>query len=381
MNAYDSQARNGSFAVPGETLLQVTNLNTRYGSYLAIDNVSFAVGSGEFFTLLGPSGCGKTSTLRCIAGLETPYAGEIRIGNRIVYSSGEGIQVPPNRRDIAMVFQSYAIWPHMTVFKNVAFPLQARGVAGEELKTRVYAALETVGLGSLAERPAPLLSGGQQQRVALARAIVTNSKLLLLDEPLSNLDATLRVQMRSELRDLQRRLGVTMIYVTHDQEEAMSLSDRIAVMLNGAIVEVDAPQNLYHRPRTAFTAKFIGQSELIPGQVREAPRDGKVAVSTSLGTVISKVFPGSVKPGNYSLLVRPEHIEIRPSSDAAGKENVYVGKIESGMFSGRLIDYRVAVGNTKINVQTLSGSEFAVGDAVNVYLPPERCVVVEGGAS
>lgn len=364
---------------PNKYLLNVSHLKKRYGDWLAIDDVSFSVAAGEFFTLLGPSGCGKTSTLRCVAGLETPFAGEIDISGETVYSSTQGIQIPANRREIAMVFQSYAIWPHMTVFKNVAFPLQARGVRGAELKSRVLAALETVGLASLADRPAPLLSGGQQQRVALARAIITNSKLLLLDEPLSNLDAALRIQMRSELRDLQRRIGATMIYVTHDQEEAMSLSDRIAVMLNGKIVEVDTPKNLYHRPRTAFTAKFVGQSDLIPCEVPGLPRDGKLVVSTQFGPVVSAVFSETIKPGQHSLLVRPEHIHILPSSPApSGMENLFPGKIDSSMFSGRFLDYRVAIANASIHVQTPSNAEWQKGDAVAIHLPPNHSVVVEG---
>jgi iron(III) transport system ATP-binding protein len=366
-------------AQAGDGLLRVSHLNTRYGTYLAINDVSFSVAAGEFFTLLGPSGCGKTSTLRCIAGLETPSSGEIAIGKDAVYSSERGILVPANRREIAMVFQSYAIWPHMTVFKNVAFPLQARGIGGAELKSRVHAALETVGLAAMADRPAPMLSGGQQQRVALARAIITNSQLLLLDEPLSNLDATLRIQMRSELRDLQRRIGATMIYVTHDQEEAMSLSDRIAVMLNGSIVEVDTPQNLYHRPHKAFTARFIGQSELIPCDVPVGAREGKVVVSTPIGPVTSASFPKTVAPGRHYLLMRPEHIQLRtPGHTPDDGTNVFSGTIETSMFSGRLIDYGVRINGTSVNAQTLSNAQWKRGDAVSIHIPPTHCVVVEG---
>jgi iron(III) transport system ATP-binding protein len=365
--------------VGGDSLLRVSHLNTRYGSYLAINDVSFSVAAGEFFTLLGPSGCGKTSTLRCVAGLETPSSGEIAIGKDVVYSSDSKVAVPANRRDIAMVFQSYAIWPHMTVFKNVAFPLQARGIGGAELKNRVHAALETVGLAAMAERPAPMLSGGQQQRVALARAIITNSRLLLLDEPLSNLDATLRIQMRSELRDLQRRIGATMIYVTHDQEEAMSLSDRIAVMLSGSIVEVNSPQNLYHRPRKAFTARFIGQSELVPCEVTHLARDGKIVVSTPIGPVTSASVPDGVSKGKHFLLMRPEHVQLHTAGSASPETtNTFPGTIESSMFSGRLIDYRINVNGTPINVQTLSNSQWKNGDPVIVHIPPVHCVVVEG---
>jgi iron(III) transport system ATP-binding protein len=363
-------------------MLDISRLVKRYGGWLAINDVSLSVARGEFFTLLGPSGCGKTSTLRCIAGLEMPDSGEIRIGDQPVFSSAARIAVAANRRDLAMVFQSYAIWPHMTVFENVAFPLRARRIGGAALKQRVTAALATVGLGALADRPAPLLSGGQQQRVALARAIVSDSKLLLLDEPLSNLDAELRLQMRSELRELQSRLGVTMIYVTHDQEEAMSLSDRIAVMLNGSVVEVDTPDNLYLRPRHAFTAKFVGQSDLIECDVAEPPRGGTVTVSTPFGNIASTVFPETLSPGRNSLLVRPEHIELLPpGAVGADRTNVFEGRIASSMFLGRLFDHRVAIGDRSLQVQTLSNARWQQGDTVHVRLPQSRCVVVAGSAA
>ena len=216
-------------------------------------------------------------------------------------------------------------------------------------------------------------------RVPRARAIVTNSKMLLLDEPLSNLDAALRIQMRTELRDLQRRIGATMIYVTHDQEEAMSLSDRIAVMLSGSIVELDTPHNLYHRPRTAFTAGFVGQSELILCDVVGPPRENKIEVSTPFGRVVSAVYPESIASGQHSLLVRPEHIQLlQPGQASSGMTNVFPGKIVSTMFSGRLIDYRVSIAGASIMVQTLSNTHWQPGDAVAVHMPLDHCVVVDG---
>jgi len=238
-----------------------------YGTVAALQGISLEVAAGEFFTLLGPSGCGKTTVLRSIAGLETPTGGAIRIAGDTVFSAEQGINVPPNRRDISMVFQSYAIWPHMTVGANVAFPLEGTRLSRAERNAEVQRALDLVGLGGHAERPAPLLSGGQQQRVALARAFVKNAKLLLLDEPLSNLDAKLREQMRDELRDLQKRVGTTTVYVTHDQDEALAMSDRIAMMRDGRVVEIGSPEDLYLRPRKRFTAEFLGRTVKNPPTV------------------------------------------------------------------------------------------------------------------
>ena len=240
----------------------VKRYDTRRADAFAVRAVSFDVAPGEFFTLLGPSGCGKTTTLRSIAGLETPDSGEIAIDGVSVFSSANRTVVPVAKRDIAMVFQSYAIWPHMTVRENVAFPLEAMGVNGAEAKRRIESALSIVGLTAFADRPAPMLSGGQQQRVALARAIVKQAKVLLLDEPLSNLDAKLREQMRVELRDLQRRIGTTAIYVTHDQDEALSLSDRIAVMKDGAIVEQGEAEALFAAPKEPYTQALLAAAQV-----------------------------------------------------------------------------------------------------------------------
>jgi iron(III) transport system ATP-binding protein len=362
-------------------MLRVAGLSKLYGhgmtAIAGITDVGFDVAPGEFFTLLGPSGCGKTTTLRSIAGLEQPSAGEIAINGKLVFSSARGILVPTARRDIAMVFQSYAVWPHMTIGENVAFPLEAQRMPAAEIRRRVEDALAMVGLAGLAARPAPLLSGGQQQRVALARAIVKGAPVLLLDEPLSNLDAKLREQMRRELRDLQRRLGTTAIYVTHDQEEALSMSDRIAVMQGGAIVELDTPTNLYFSPRTAFTARFIGQTDLWPSRIL-ARSAGALLVVAPFGQLRSRSFPATLGE-TISLVVRPEHIEI---ADAAppGASNVFAGTISQVAFSGRLVEYVVRVGETSVRVQSTSGRLWPVGAAVHLHLPPERCVVVDGSA-
>jgi iron(III) transport system ATP-binding protein len=279
--------------------------------------VSFGVKRGEIYTLLGPSGCGKTTSLRALAGLETPDRGRITLGDRVVFSAEDGINLSPDRRRIGMVFQSYAIWPHMTVAGNVAYPLQAQRLAQKDIDRRVGQALEVVGLAHLHDRPAPSLSGGQQQRVALARAIVAEPELLLLDEPLSNLDAKLRGQMRRELAALQRRLGRTTVYVTHDQEEALALSHRIALMRDGEIVEDGDPVSMYEHPRHPFTAAFLGATSLpAPSPVRPGPasasrskprlagsrRSRSAARIRSPSSSFARTMPASLR--NHTMLAR-----------------------------------------------------------------------------
>jgi iron(III) transport system ATP-binding protein len=360
-------------------MLRAAGLSKVYGlgkgAIAGVKGVGFDVAPGEFFTLLGPSGCGKTTTLRSLAGLEQPSAGEIEINGKVVFSSARKILVPTAQRDIAMVFQSYAVWPHMTIGENVAFPLEAQRLPAAQIRTRVEQALAMVGLEGMASRPAPLLSGGQQQRVALARAIVKGAPVLMLDEPLSNLDAKLREQMRRELRDLQRRLGTTAIYVTHDQEEALSLSDRIAVMHGGEIVELDTPQRLYFAPRTAFTARFIGQTDLWPSRVLGRSGDA-LLVESPFGQIRSQCFPESLE-STISLVVRPEHIEIDAASPSGGS-NVVHGTISHVAFSGRLVEYVVRVAETVVRVQSTSGKLWPMGASVRLRLPAERCVVVNG---
>jgi iron(III) transport system ATP-binding protein len=339
----------------------------------AVDNVDLVVESGEFFTLLGPSGCGKTTTLRSIAGLETPDSGEIRIGDTTVF--GKGTLVPIYKRDIAMVFQSYAIWPHMTVRQNVAFPLRAARVPKKEMIERVNEALRMVHLEEFADRPATALSGGQQQRVAFARAVVRGSKLLLLDEPLSNLDAKLRVEMREELRTLQQQLGLTTIFVTHDQEEALSLSDRIAVMRNGKVLEIGAPEDLYLRPVHSFTAQFIGQAQLWPATVI----DSRTA-TTPLGVVTIADAP--LPSGPVDLFVRPEHLRLHPAGTPISSGNFVPAKVSRVSFSGKFAELEVLAAGQLVRVQTLAGAHHAAGDDVVLELPVEfgRLVAREDGA-
>jgi len=286
-----------------------------------------------------------------------------------------GVMVPANHRDIAMVFQSYAIWPHMTVFENVVFPLEALRLSVSEARRKVMKALEMVGLEAMAGRPATLLSGGQQQRVALARAIVKDAKVVLLDEPLSNLDAKLRIQMRGELRDLQKRLGTTTIYVTHDQEEALSLSDRIVVLCDGMLVEQGSPEDLYLRPSHPFTAQFIGQANLVPCEIRGVEQN-RLILSTPFGSLLAGDFSEGADK-KVSLLIRPEHIVMTGlAGDCSREVNHFNGRITSVIFSGKILDYTVEVGSFRLQVQTSSTIIYPNGAFVSVYLPADRCVVI-----
>src|SRR5690348_2368362 len=278
-------------------MLSVRMLNTEYVSdgaapVRAARDVSFDVPEGKLFTLLGPSGCGKTTTLRSIAGLERPVSGEIEVGGRTVYSSGRNIFVAPNRRNFGMVFQSYAIWPHMNVFQNVAFPLEVRKLNKKEMRERVMRVLTAVQLDHLVERGATKLSGGQQQRLALARALVMEPQLLLLDEPLSNLDAKLRDRMRTEVKRLQRELNLTTIYVTHDQSEALALSHEIAVMNDGFIKQIGTPRQIYETPNSQFVADFVGTTNFIGGTVTALESGGLCLVSSAMGEIKAHAADG-----------------------------------------------------------------------------------------
>ena len=327
--------------------VRVADLVKTFGRVVAVDELSFVAKAGEFLTLLGPSGCGKTTTLRLIAGLEQPDAGEIHVGGRPVSSSREGVFVPPERRGMGMVFQSYAIWPHLTVFENVAFPLREQRVARREIRDRVAAVLDTVGLGALHDRPAPMLSGGQQQRVALARALVANPEVLLLDEPLSNLDARLREEMRFELRDMQARLGVTSIFVTHDQAEAMTLSDRIVVMNSGRIEQDGRPEDVYQRPRTRFVMDFLGRANHLPARV-ERCAGGWVATVNGHGFGVPIDGAADWTDGQEVVLAfRPEAAEAR----AAAADGAWVGVVRSSVYIGGHVEYLVDLGGAVVRAK------------------------------
>ena len=358
-------------------MLRINNLQVHYqterGPVEAVKSLSLSIPEGEFCTFLGPSGCGKTTTLRCIAGLEQPTRGSIRINDTDVYNSETRINIPTHKRSLGMVFQSYAIWPHMSVYDNVAFPLETNKLTKQEIRERVSHALEMVGLDGFAARSATQLSGGQQQRVALARAIVRKGELLLLDEPLSNLDAKLREQTRDELRELQRKLGTTTIFVTHDQDEALAVSDRIVVMKAGAIVEQGTPLELYRRPRDLFTARFIGKANVIP--CKFLAQDGDSAlVSTAIGTLRSHA-PHKLAEQSGHVMIRPESVDIEQTpSEGTNRTTACVTK---RVFVGQKIEYEFSTpAGVPLSAITPSHLDIAIGEVVGLRLTPERCVLL-----
>jgi iron(III) transport system ATP-binding protein len=342
----------------------------------AVKGVSFEIREGEFYTLLGPSGCGKTTTMRCVAGLEHTTRGEIAVHGRLVSSAEKNVFVPPNKRDIGMVFQSYAIWPHMTVFQNVAFPLSAAGIrsGSKEMRERVDEALALVELEGYADRFATQLSGGQQQRLALARALVRRPALLLLDEPLSNLDARLRDTMRTELRAIQRRLGITTLYVTHDQTEALSMSSRIAVMQNGEIVQEATPRELYETPANAFVAEFLGVSNRIPCTVSEAGAGSAYAVETSFGRVRLTSAVAAAAGATGVVAIRPEHLRLHRAGESM--PNAFAARVASLSYLGEQSECQVDVNGVMLRVRVPSNAEFVRGDEVWLELPMPSCRLI-----
>ncbi len=346
------------------------------GEVRALRGVSFDVARGELFTLLGPSGCGKTTTLRCIAGLEEPLAGEIVIHDRVVFRAADGTFVPPEQRRIGMVFQSYAIWPHMTVFQNVAYPL-----AGEanrrEISERVARMLDRLSLGALSDRLAPHLSGGQQQRVALARALVAEPEVLLLDEPLSNLDAKLREQMRFELKALQESFKITTVYVTHDQEEAMALSDRIGLMHEGALLEVGAPSELYLRPAHRVTADFLGTANFLPAEVRHAGRKpwDEMVVATPIGAFEARRSVEWQEGMKAWLFFRPENVEFRHDVASVNGKNTATGVVERVTFLGSAADVVVRCGQIALRARAHPARLPQAGRQASFFVAPEACIV------
>ncbi|MBI2554260.1 MAG: ABC transporter ATP-binding protein [Candidatus Rokubacteria bacterium] len=344
----------------------------RFGSVTAVDRASLDVGDGELFTLLGPSGCGKTTLLRLVAGFYQPDAGEVVFGDRVVNA------LPPYERNIGMVFQNYALWPHMTVFANVAYGLRLRKLGRREIESRVMEELRTVNLSGLEGRYPGQLSGGQQQRVALARALVLNPDFLLLDEPLSNLDAKIRVQVRAEIRKLQKELGITALYVTHDQEEALSLSDRVAVR-DGKVLQVGVPKELYERPLTRFVADFVGTNNLLQGTVKER-RGEHLLVETALGSF--RAIPNSaIRPGATCVLaVRPENVAIGSGPAAASDGNVIRGRVTFASYLGNTLRYDVEVERGQVVKADIRDpwhhEPFALGQAVTVSFPPSVTLAI-----
>ena len=355
--------------------IEVRDLVVRYGGVVAVRGVTFTVGAGEHLTLLGPSGCGKTTTLRAIAGLEKPASGEIRIGGAPVFSSS--VNVPAERRGLSMVFQSYAIWPHMSVFDNVAYGLRVRKRPETEVTQRVREALDLVQLGDLGTRSASKLSGGQQQRVALARAFVFSPSVLLFDEPLSNLDAKLRAEMRVELKELQRRLDITSVYVTHDLEEALAISDRIVVMRDGVIEQVGTPAEIYDRPRNTFVADFVGSANLIRGRRRpDLERDGLVVIQTSGGALVHST--ASPRPPGDEALMAVRTVRLRlDRTRPDGVVNAWPGRIRRRVFQGDFTQYHVEWDGRELIVRSATSDPVAEGDQVFISADPRYCVELE----
>ena len=361
------------------SFLRIQNLYKTFNRIVAVNRLNLEVREGEFFTLLGSSGCGKTTTLRLVGGLEKPDGGEIHLGDRCLVSESKRFFIKPEKRDMGMVFQSYALWPHMTVFENVVYPLKLRGIRGHEAEKKVAEILGLVGLGGLQDRPAPALSGGQQQRVALARALVFSPRVLLLDEPLSNLDAQLREEMRRELKGLQRRLGITVLFVTHDQIEALSLSDRIAVMKIGQLEQVGNPEEVYYHPATPFVRDFLGKTFLLPGKILGI---GDQHINVAIQQFDTS--PLSIQRSNLSaagnglagvgqsvmVAIRPEQVELWAKAPE-GKLNMVPANLQSVQFLGDRSEYTVALGpETRVLVSPAS-RHLRAGERIYLELKSE----------
>jgi iron(III) transport system ATP-binding protein len=349
--------------------LRLMNLGKQFGKTTAVENLDLEIHDGEIMTLLGPSGCGKTTTLRCIAGLLNPDEGEIYLGERRI------TDLPPEKRGVGLVFQNYALWPHMTVYQNLGFGLQLKRVSKEEAKKRIDDALAMVRLSGFEERYPRQLSGGQQQRVALARALVIEPSLLLLDEPLSNLDAQLREEMRFEIRELQKKLGVTSVYVTHDQAEALVLSDRIAILHQGRLVQVGTPEEIYNRPGNKFVAGFIGLTSFVEGQVTHFEDDHAYAiVETPDKLAIRARATGLALDQKVTLAIRPEHMEVcdEGALPPSPPTNLFQGKVLRGAYLGDIIDYRIQVGNWTLRAHTPTDRVLSPGQVVWLAFSPER---------
>ena len=361
-------------------MLKVQGLFTEYPNergqiVRAAQDVSFEVPQGQFFTLLGPSGCGKTTTLRSIAGLERPRAGEISVGERVVYSSSRNVFVAPNRRGFGMVFQSYAIWPHMNVFENAAFPLQVGGrrFSKQEIRDKVLRVLTAVQLEQFADREATKLSGGQQQRLALARALVMEPQLLLLDEPLSNLDAKLRERMRFELKRLQRDLRITTVYVTHDQSEALALSHSIAVMSEGRIQQIGAAREIYDRPGNRFVADFVGTTNFLEATVLgPGANPSSFRVRSEIGDIEVQSDDALRRDDRVILSVRPEDVELSETRPESGI--VLEGRVDQKVFLGECVDFQVRLGERVLLSRRHPSLRTPIGSTIYVALHSDKCM-------
>jgi iron(III) transport system ATP-binding protein len=361
------------------SFLRIQQLYKTFGQVVAVNRINLEIREGEFFTLLGSSGCGKTTTLRMVGGLEKPDGGEIHLGDQCLVSGEKNLFIKPEKRNMGMVFQSYALWPHMTVFENIVYPLKLRGIKGSQAENKVAEVLALVGLSGLEDRPAPALSGGQQQRVALARALVFSPKVLLLDEPLSNLDAQLREEMRRELKALQRRVRITVIFVTHDQIEALSLSDRIAIMKFGQLEQVGTPEQVYFYPATPFVRDFLGKTFLLAGKVSavsdqlvnvEVQGVGGASLVLQRGNVVSSANGFPAVGQGVMVAIRPEQVTLS-SHRRDGQANMVEATLQAAHFLGDRYEYTVTLGSETRVLVTPVSQQLNAGSKVFLELKSE----------
>lgn len=357
--------------------ISIQNLQLKYGDFVAIENLNLDIGDGEALVLLGQSGCGKTSTMRCLAGLEEPSSGRIIIDDVVVFDSEKGINLPPNKRNVGMVFQSYAVWPHMTVFQNVAYSLKVQRLSKAETQERVIDVLTMVGLEKFADRGASLLSGGQMQRVALARSLVMRPSVLMLDEPLSNLDARLRDRLRVELREIQLRLGLTCVYVTHDQHEAFALADRIALLQGGKIVQIGGPREMYETPASASIAHFLGVSNVMDCEAVPAADGSASAKVAGHDLTVHSTQRAAAASQQMKVCMRAEDLQI--SSRPTTAPNAWQGKVMVAGFQGNDVRYAVELeGGLELDaLGTIKrGEQHEVGDSVWVTIDPSQVQIL-----
>ncbi|MEA3427814.1 MAG: ABC transporter ATP-binding protein [Thermodesulfobacteriota bacterium] len=357
--------------------IEIKNLFKRFKKVVAVNHIQLEVKEGEMLTLLGPSGCGKTTTLRCIAGLEKPEEGDIVIDGKPMLSEGF---VQPSKRGIGMVFQNYAVWPHMKVYKNIVYGLKIQKLPGHSIQEKAQQVLELVGLNGLEERYPTQLSGGQQQRVALARALVSNPKVLLLDEPLSNLDAKLREKMRFEIKSLVRRMGITSVYVTHDQAEAMVISDRVAIMDSGNLVQIGTPQEIYEKPANRFVADFIGTMNFMSGEVVQVLQDKDAAyVHTEFSEkMLCKTSDTTATtPGKKVYAsIRPEDVEVFTEPPQKARENLFKGTIVHKAYLGNFMYFFVSINGNMIRAQVPHHMPQEEGQELYLFLNPQKCMIL-----
>ncbi len=359
--------------------LTIKNLTKTFGKTTAVNNISIDVERGNLLVLLGPSGCGKTTTLRCIAGFEKPDTGRITISDKVVTDPQNGINLPPEKRGLGMVFQSYAIWPHLTVFDNVAYGLRMRKWSRAKIKERVEEMLELTGLQGLGNRPAPMLSGGQMQRVALARSLAYNPDVLLLDEPLSNLDFKLRQRLRFELREIQLRVGITAIYVTHDQSEAVALADEIILMKEGLIEQKGSAEDIYNKPKNSYVADFIGSANLAPAVVI-GEEDNYHFLKTSENLEVKANKSGRLydKGQKVKLVMRPENIKLSKTQEDSWFVNSWSGEVIVPSYLGTSTGYVISINGQRLNVMILGSSqEFQANEKLYVHISPDDVQILK----